>query len=61
MDYRTLLIKYVSHVAAAEGEGFALNVNLSPAEMGTLEFTDEEVYELENEIFPVVKKRLSED
>lgn len=61
MDYRTLLIKYASHVATAEGEGFALDVNLSPARMGTLEFTDEEAYELENEIFPVVKKRLNED
>lgn len=61
MDYRALLVKYIAHVATAEGETFALDVNLSPAGMGLLEFTDDEVRELENEIFPAVKKRLSED
>lgn len=58
IDYEDLLITYICHVAVAEGESFALNVNLSPADMRELDFTADEKRVLEEEIFPQVRRRL---
>lgn len=58
IDYEDLLVTYICHIAVAEGESFALDVNLSPAGMGELGFTDEEKRVLEEEIFPEVRRRL---
>lgn len=55
MDAKALLIKYVCHVAVAEGVSFATDLNLSPAEMKDMEFTDEEERFLKEEVFPVVR------
>lgn len=56
-----LLIKYICHVAIAEGVNFALDVNLCPAGMGDLEFTEDEKKVLADEIFPRVRMALSGD
>lgn len=45
-DYRLLLLKYVAHVAAAEGDDFAFSTNISPCDMLNLSFTEEEKEEL---------------
>lgn len=55
MDFKQLLTKYVAHAAASEGIAFATNPDLSPCGMLSMEFTDEEMQVLENEIFPTVK------
>ncbi len=51
-----LLLKYIAHVAVAEGINFATDINLSPADMGDLHFTEEEVQQLQKEFFPLVGK-----
>jgi hypothetical protein len=56
MDYRALLIKYVSHVAAAEGVSFATSIDLAPCKMLSREFTAEEKWALENDIFVDVRR-----
>ena len=55
MDYKELLVKYISHVSEAEGSSFATDVNLSPCGVGVMEFTREEKDCLEKEIFPKVR------
>lgn len=52
IDYRELLIKYVAHVAAAEGISFATDTNLAPCKMLSMEFTDDEKKILTDDIFP---------
>lgn len=55
VNYKILLIKYVSHVAAAEGVSFATDVDLAPCGMRSMEFTDKEKSILKQEVFPLVK------
>lgn len=51
MDYKNLFIKYLCHIGEAEGIDYVTSVNISPARMGPLEFSDDEKKTLENEIF----------
>lgn len=54
--YRTLLRKYIAHVAAAEGNSFATDfTRLAPCHMGEDEFTVKELValeEIEKEMLP---------
>jgi hypothetical protein len=54
MDYKTLLVKYVAHVAAAEGSSFATDYyRMSPCNLLEHEYSVEEAEVLEKEIFPL--------
>ena len=58
INYRDLLIKYISHVVAAEGESFARKAQqIAPCKMAELDFSDNELYELNFKIFPEVLKQ----
>ena len=53
--WKVLLAKYIAHVSAAEGSGFALSENIAPCHMLNLEFTEENKLMLA-EVFGAVDK-----
>jgi len=56
IDYKKLLIKYVSNIAQSEGLDIATAKRISVFNMGTMEFSGEEEEILNKEIYPIVKK-----
>lgn len=54
IDYRSLLIKYTIHVAAANGVDNATDVKASPCNLPGYEYTSNDIFVLESEVFNVL-------
>jgi hypothetical protein len=60
VDYKRLLIRYVAHVAMAEGIDFACKSDMAPCILRGMAWTEEDVDTLYREIFPEVRKWASQ-